>query len=82
MLLYFIDQLEEEGSKFAELLKNNQFVTQEADQYIAENIEARNQVLTREEKKRWQSSFVNLVHNAAQPISPTTYYIFCFTSSA
>ena len=50
MLLYLIDQLEE-SSKFVKLLKNNQFLTQEAYQRIAEKIEARNQVLAEEEKK-------------------------------
>jgi hypothetical protein len=50
MLLYPFDQLEE-NSKFIKLLKNNQFLTQEDYQRLAEKIEARNQVLVEEVKK-------------------------------
>ena len=49
MLLYLFDQLEE-NSKFIKLLKNNQFLTQEACQRLTEKIKARNQVLVEEEQ--------------------------------
>ena len=72
MLLYLIDQLEE-SSKFVKLLKNNQFLTQEAYQRIAEKIEARNQVLAEEEKKS-SNHLVDIVHKnaTAQSILPKT----------
>jgi uncharacterized UBP type Zn finger protein len=73
MLLYLIDQLEE-SSRFVKLLKNNQFLTQEAYQRIAEKIEARRyQVLMAEEEKKSCKHFVDIHNNAdKQSISPKT----------
>jgi hypothetical protein len=62
MLLHLLDQLEE-SSKFIKVLKNNQFLNQEAYQRIAQKIEARNQVLAEEDKKKSCNHLVDAVHN-------------------
>jgi hypothetical protein len=75
MLLHLIDQLEE-SSKFIKLLKNNQLLTQEAYQRIAEKIEARYQVIEEEAEERRKEScnhLIDVVHyNSEQSISPRT----------
>lgn len=73
MLLYLFDQLEE-NSKFIKLLKNNQFLTQEAYQRLAEKIEARNHVLVEEEeiKKKGCNHIIDVIGNNDRHISPRT----------
>jgi hypothetical protein len=70
MLLYLFDQLEE-NSKFIKLLKNNQFLTQEDYQRLAEKIEARNQVLA-EEVKKGCNHIIDVTGNNDRHISPIT----------
>ena len=70
MLLYLFDQLEE-NSKFIKLLKNNQFLTQEDYQRLAEKIEARNQVLV-EEVKKGCNHIIDITGNNDRHISPRT----------
>src|SRR5215212_11452830 len=72
MLLYLFDQLEE-NSKFIKLLKNNQFLTQEAYQRLAEKIEARNQVLVEEEQvKKGCNHIIDVTDNNDRHISLRT----------
>ena len=70
ILLYLFDQLEE-NSKFIKLLKNNQFLTQEDYQRLAEKIEARNQVLV-EEVKKGCNHIIDVTGNNDRHISPRT----------
>jgi hypothetical protein len=72
MLLYLLDQLEE-NSKFIKLLKNNRFLTQEAYQRLAEKIEARNQILIeQEEVKKGCNHIIDVTDNNDRHISPRT----------